>query len=119
MRGTRQRHLRLESLEPRLPLAGLVTAALVDDDLIVTGDASYSILRFRSNTAGYSGAVAVDDSPTGVRAARAAGLACIGVPSDADHPLLEADHTVDSLAELVRQQRALARQLDVDAADGE
>lgn len=46
-------------------------------------------------------AVAVEDSPTGVRAARAAGLACIGVPSDADHPLLEADHTVDSLAELL------------------
>lgn len=46
-------------------------------------------------------AVAVEDSPTGVRAAHAAGLACIGVPSDADHPLLEADHQVASLAELL------------------
>ncbi len=46
-------------------------------------------------------AVAVEDSPTGVRAAQAAGLACIGVPSDADHPLLEADHQVSSLAELL------------------
>ena len=46
-------------------------------------------------------AVAVEDSPTGVRAAHAAGLACIGVPSDADHPLLEADHQVASLTELL------------------
>lgn len=46
-------------------------------------------------------AVAVEDSPTGVRAAHAAGLTCIGVPSDADHPLLEADHQVASLSELL------------------
>ena len=46
-------------------------------------------------------AAAVEDSPTGVRAAHAAGLVCIGVPSDRDHPLLEADHQVASLAELV------------------
>lgn len=46
-------------------------------------------------------AIAVEDSPTGVQAAQAAGMACIGVPSDADHPLLEADHVVGSLAELL------------------
>jgi HAD superfamily hydrolase (TIGR01509 family) len=46
-------------------------------------------------------AVAIEDSPTGVRAARAAGLTCIGVPSDADHPLAEADHVVGSLLELL------------------
>jgi HAD superfamily hydrolase (TIGR01509 family) len=46
-------------------------------------------------------AVAIEDSPTGVLAARAAGLVCIGVPSDADHPLLEADHQVASLTELL------------------
>ena len=46
-------------------------------------------------------AVAVEDSPTGVRAAQAAGLACIGVPSDANHPLPEADYVVASLAELL------------------
>lgn len=48
-----------------------------------------------------STAVAIEDSPTGVRAAQAAGLACIGVPSDAAHPLLEADHQAASLAELL------------------
>ena len=46
-------------------------------------------------------AVAVEDSPTGVKAARAAGLACIGVPSDSSHPLTEADHRVASLTELL------------------
>jgi beta-phosphoglucomutase-like phosphatase (HAD superfamily) len=46
-------------------------------------------------------AVAIEDSPTGVTAARAAGLTCIGVPSDADHPLPEADHVVGSLLELL------------------
>ncbi len=46
-------------------------------------------------------AVAIEDSPTGVSAAHAAGLACIGVPSDADHPLVEADAVVGSLTELL------------------
>jgi HAD superfamily hydrolase (TIGR01509 family) len=46
-------------------------------------------------------AVAVEDSPTGVKAARAAGLTCIGVPSDPDHPLSEADHQVAALTELL------------------
>jgi HAD superfamily hydrolase (TIGR01509 family) len=48
-----------------------------------------------------STAVALEDSPTGVRAARAAGLTCIGVPSDPRHPLAEADHVVASLLDLV------------------
>ena len=47
-------------------------------------------------------AVAVEDSPTGVKAARAAGLTCIGVPSDPDHPLSEADHQVAALTELLQ-----------------
>lgn len=46
-------------------------------------------------------AVAIEDSPTGIRAARAAGLDVIGVPSDPTHPLLEADHVVGSLTELL------------------
>jgi HAD superfamily hydrolase (TIGR01509 family) len=46
-------------------------------------------------------ALALEDSPTGVRAAKAAGLTCIGVPSDPRKPLHEADLVVDSLAELL------------------
>ena len=46
-------------------------------------------------------AVALEDSPTGVTAAKAAGLTCIGVPSDPRLPLHEADLVVDSLVELL------------------
>jgi HAD superfamily hydrolase (TIGR01509 family) len=46
-------------------------------------------------------AVALEDSPAGVRAAKSAGLTCIGVPSDPRHPLDEADHVVGSLLELL------------------
>jgi HAD superfamily hydrolase (TIGR01509 family) len=45
--------------------------------------------------------VAVEDSPAGIMAARAAGLHTIGVPSDAAHPLSEADYQVTSLVELL------------------
>jgi HAD superfamily hydrolase (TIGR01509 family) len=44
--------------------------------------------------------LALEDSPTGVRAARQAGLTCVGVPSDARHPLPEADAVIGSLSEL-------------------
>lgn len=46
-------------------------------------------------------AVALEDSPTGVKAAQAAGMRCIGVPSDPDQPLPEADYIVASLTELL------------------
>jgi len=46
-------------------------------------------------------AIALEDSPTGVQAAQAAGLHCIGVPSDAAHPLKDADQQVKSLTELL------------------
>ncbi len=46
-------------------------------------------------------AVAIEDSPTGIRAASAAGMTTVGVPSDPAHPLLEADHVVGSLTELL------------------
>ncbi len=46
-------------------------------------------------------ALALEDSPTGVRAAKAAGLTCLGVPSDPRHPLPEADAVVASLTELL------------------
>jgi HAD superfamily hydrolase (TIGR01509 family) len=45
--------------------------------------------------------LAFEDSPTGVRAAKAAGLTCVGVPSDPRHPLPEADLVVPSLAALL------------------
>ncbi|HEV7770254.1 MAG TPA: HAD family phosphatase [Solirubrobacterales bacterium] len=50
--------------------------------------------------------VALEDSPTGVAAARAAGLTVIGIPSIEGVPLEEAHHLAESLADSV-----VARQL--------
>jgi len=46
-------------------------------------------------------AVALEDSPTGVAAAKAAGLTCIGVPSHPGERLASADIVVESLRELL------------------
>ena len=46
-------------------------------------------------------AVALEDSLFGVRAAKAAGMTCIGVPSHPDEPLAPADHVIGSLTELL------------------
>ncbi len=46
-------------------------------------------------------AVGVEDSPTGIRAVKAAGLTAIGVPSHAGHPLEAADYVVPSLRDLM------------------
>jgi len=46
-------------------------------------------------------ALAIEDSPTGVKAAQSAGMTCIGVPSNPSEQLPEADLVVASLTELV------------------
>ena len=46
-------------------------------------------------------AVAVEDSPTGIAAARAAGLTCIAVPSESSEGLDAANHIVGSLFDLM------------------
>jgi len=46
-------------------------------------------------------AVAIEDSPTGIKAARAAGLTCIAVPSETTDGLHEADHIIASLLDLL------------------
>jgi HAD superfamily hydrolase (TIGR01509 family) len=48
-----------------------------------------------------SEAVALEDSPVGVQAAKAAGMSCIGIPSDPGEPLAEADYQLDSLTQLL------------------
>ena len=49
--------------------------------------------------------IALEDSPTGVAAARAAGLTVIGIPSVAGVALEEADHLAESLLDEVVAQR--------------
>jgi HAD superfamily hydrolase (TIGR01509 family) len=51
------------------------------------------------------GVVALEDSPTGVAAARAAGLTVIGVPSIAGVPLDEAHHLAESLLDEIIAHR--------------
>jgi HAD superfamily hydrolase (TIGR01509 family) len=76
-------------------------------DVVVTGDdgppkpaPDLYLLACRRLGVDPAAAVALEDSPTGVSAARAAGLTCIGVPSAPEVPLPEADHVVRSLREV-------------------
>ena len=48
-------------------------------------------------------ALALEDSPSGVAAAKAAGLACIGVPQFAETDVSAADRVIDSLEELLAE----------------
>jgi HAD superfamily hydrolase (TIGR01509 family) len=57
--------------------------------------------------------VALEDSPTGVAAARAAGLTVIGVPSVAGIALEEAHHLADSLRDSI-VARELALDVEID-----
>ena len=70
-------------------------------DAIATGDEArpkpepdvYALACARLGVAP-ADAVAIEDSPTGVRAAKAAGMTCIAVPSDPEVDLSEADRVV-------------------------
>lgn len=77
-------------------------------DAVVTGDdgepkpaPDLYVLACRRLGVAAAESVALEDSPTGVTAAKAAGLTCIGVPSHADEPLPGADMVVRSLSELM------------------
>jgi len=77
-------------------------------DVIVTGDEAAPkpapdlyLLACARLGVDPSTAVALEDSPTGVAAAKAAGLTCIGVPSDPRTPLPQADIVVGSLVGLL------------------
>jgi HAD superfamily hydrolase (TIGR01509 family) len=77
-------------------------------DAIATGDEAqpkpapdlYTLACARLGVAPVD-AVAIEDSPTGVRAATAAGMTCIAVPSDSGVDLAEADLVVPSLLDLL------------------
>jgi HAD superfamily hydrolase (TIGR01509 family) len=95
---------RREQVGDILRAAGLVDAF----DAVVTGDDGtakpapdiYALACVRLGVAPAE-AVALEDSPTGVAAARAAGLTVIGVPSAAEVPLAEAHVVVASLRDLL------------------
>lgn len=83
------------------PFAASFDAVATGDEVAPKPAPDVYLLACRRIDAEPSTSVAVEDSPTGVRAAQAAGLSCIGVPSDTDHPLLEADHQVATLSQLL------------------
>lgn len=114
----------VERLRGRVPLAlasnsgrvlvetALATARLTDAfDAVVTSDdvehgkpapdiylRACALLGVRPEDA-----LALEDSPTGIAAAKAAGLACIGVPQFAETDLSAADRVIDSLEELLAE----------------
>jgi HAD superfamily hydrolase (TIGR01509 family) len=102
---------RRELVELILERAGLTDCF----EAIVTGDEArpkpepdiYALACSRLGVAP-ADAVAVEDSPTGVRAAKAAGMACIAVPSDHEVDLSEADRVVPSLLDLLEPRTATA-----------
>jgi HAD superfamily hydrolase (TIGR01509 family) len=107
-----QTRLGLASNSPRrLVDAALATAGLADAfDAIVTPDEAafkpapdlYLLVCERLDVAPQD-ALALEDSPSGVAAAKAAGLACIAVPQYAETDVSAADRIVDSLEELLAE----------------
>lgn len=76
-------------------------------DVIVTGDdgtpkPAPDLYQLACSQLGVrpTDAIALEDSPTGVAAAKAAGLTCIGIPSHPDEQLAGADIVLTSLTEL-------------------
>jgi HAD superfamily hydrolase (TIGR01509 family) len=94
----------------RLVTIALASAGLTDGfEAVVTGDdvahhkpaPDIYLLACARLGVEPSEALALEDSPSGVAAAKAAGLACIAVPQFAETDVSAADRIVDSLEELL------------------
>jgi HAD superfamily hydrolase (TIGR01509 family) len=105
--------LGLASNSPRMLVdTALATARLTDVfDAIVTADdvehpkPAPDIYRIACERLGVqpTEALALEDSPSGITAAKAAGLACIAVPQFAETDVSAADRVIDSLEELLAE----------------
>ncbi len=114
----------VERLRGRIPLAlasnsgrllvdtALATAKLTDvfDAVVSSDDVAHGkpapdiyLLACERLGVAPSDALALEDSPTGIAAAKAAGLACIGVPQFAETDVSAADRVIDSLEELLAE----------------
>jgi HAD superfamily hydrolase (TIGR01509 family) len=85
----------------RAGLTGCFDVVVTSDDAAPKPDPQIYRLASERLGAPPERSVAVEDSPTGVQAARSAGLSCIGVPSDPDVALSGADRIVGSLVDLI------------------
>ena len=82
-------------------LAGLFDAVATGDEVPPKPEPDVYLAACRLLGVAPSGAVGLEDSPTGIAAVKAAGMSCIAVPSDATTDMSGADLVVASLAELI------------------
>ena len=94
-------------METALASAGLtdVFDATVSSDDVAHGKPAPDIYLLACERLGVAPgeALALEDSATGIAAAKAAGLACIGVPQFAETDVSSADRVIDSLEELLAE----------------
>lgn len=93
--------LQVETILSSTPFAHAFDAVVTGDDGAPKPAPDLYLLACSRLGVGPSRSVALEDSPTGVAAAKAAGMTCIGVPSHPDERLAMADVVVDSLTDLL------------------
>lgn len=87
----------------RLGIFDSFDAVTTGDEVVLTKpDPAVYLLALERLDVPAAAAIALEDSPNGVRAARAAGIRCVAVPNDVSRhlDLSEADALLDSLTEL-------------------
>lgn len=87
----------------RTGLSGLFDALATSDEAAAKPAPDLYLLGCRRLGIAPADAVGLEDSPTGARAVKAAGMHCIAVPSDPGADMSHADQIVGSLFQLLRQ----------------
>jgi len=98
---TNTRRPQAELILSRSGLAGLFDATVTSDEAEPKPAPDLYLLGCRRLGIEPGRAVGLEDSPTGVRAVKAAGMYCIAVPSDARSDVSHADEVIGSLLELL------------------
>ncbi len=98
---TNTRRPQAEMVLHRTGLAGLFDATVTSDEAEPKPAPDLYLLGCRRLGTPPSRAVGLEDSPTGVRAVKAAGMYCIAVPSDSRADVSHADEVIGSLLELI------------------
>jgi beta-phosphoglucomutase-like phosphatase (HAD superfamily) len=96
-----------EIVDTALATAGLTEAfdAIVTADDVASGKPAPDVYLLACERLGVrpEDSLALEDTPSGIAAAKAAGLACIAVPQFAETDVSEADRVIDSLEELLAE----------------
>ena len=102
---TNTRRPQAELILDRSGLAGLFDATVTSDEGEPKPAPDLYLLGCRRLGIPPTRAVGLEDSPTGVRAVKAAGMYCIAVPSDRASDVGHADEIVSSLLQLIEPAR--------------